>query len=100
LIERKLFEAIAPREMTFGWTIEPQIAAARLGAAICEVPASERPRLAGTQKVSGVTWRRTFAIGCRILAAGFRARLRFHRIASADSSPAEKELVVQPQQGA
>jgi glycosyltransferase involved in cell wall biosynthesis len=55
LIERKLFEAIAPREMTFGWTIEPQIAAVRLGAAICEVPARERPRLAGQQKVSGVT---------------------------------------------
>jgi glycosyltransferase involved in cell wall biosynthesis len=77
LIERRLFEAIAPVEMTFGWTIEAQIAAARLGAAICEVPASERPRLAGMQKVSGVTWRRTFVIGCRILAAGWRARLRF-----------------------
>jgi glycosyltransferase involved in cell wall biosynthesis len=46
LIERNLFEAIAPREMTFGWTIEAQIAAAKLGAAICEVPASERARLA------------------------------------------------------
>lgn len=77
LIDRHLFEAIAPREMTFGWTIEPQIAAARLGASVCEVPASERPRLAGRQKVSGVTWRQTFAIGCRILAAGWRARLRF-----------------------
>jgi len=79
LIERELFEAIAPREMTFGWTIEAQIAAVRLGAAICEVPARERPRLAGKQKVSGVTWRRTFVIGCRILAAGFRTRLRFRR---------------------
>ena len=79
LIDRELFEAIAPQEKTFGWTIEPQVVAARLGAAICEVPASERPRLAGAQKVSGVTWRRTFSIGCRILAAGFRARLRFQR---------------------
>jgi glycosyltransferase involved in cell wall biosynthesis len=78
LIDRELFERIAPREMTYGWTIEPQIAAARLGAPICEVAASERPRLAGNQKVSGVTWRRTFMIGCRILAAGWRARLRFH----------------------
>ena len=77
LIDRDLFEAIAPREMTYGWTIEPQIAAARLGAPIREVPASERPRLAGKQKVSGVTWRRTFVIGCRILAAGWRARIRF-----------------------
>jgi glycosyltransferase involved in cell wall biosynthesis len=77
LIDRQLFERIVPREMTYGWTIEPQIAAARLGAPICEVAASERPRLAGKQKVSGVTWRQTFAIGCRILAAGWRARLRF-----------------------
>jgi hypothetical protein len=77
LIERGLFERIAPRETTFGWTIEAQIAAALSGAAICEVPAAERSRIAGEQKVSGVTWRRTFSIGCRILAAGFRTRMRF-----------------------
>ncbi|MEY2519612.1 MAG: hypothetical protein QOF24_1371 [Verrucomicrobiota bacterium] len=94
LIDRKLFEAIAPREMKFGWTIEPQIAAARLGAAIIEVSARERPRLAGEQKVSGVTWRRTFLIGCRILAAGFRARRRFHRPPSVECA-AQKELVVE-----
>ena len=99
LIDRKLFETIAPREMTFGWTIEAQIAAARLGAPICEVPASERPRLAGQQKVSGVTWRRTFVIGCRILAAGWRTRLRFQRSRSAEPGHPEKALVAQPQRG-
>ena len=99
LIERKLFESIAPREMTFGWTIEAQIAAARLGAPICEVSARERPRLAGQQKVSGVTWRRTFAIGCRILAAGFRTRRRFRAIEDAESRHPEKALVAQPQRG-
>jgi hypothetical protein len=61
LIDRGLFEAIAPREMTFGWTIEAQIGAAMMGARICEVSARERRRLAGEQKVSGVTWRRTFS---------------------------------------
>lgn len=99
LIERKLFESIAPREMTFGWTIEAQIAAARLGATICEVSASERPRLAGQQKVSGVTWRQTFAIGCQILAAGWRTRLRFRRSESVESGHPEKALVAQPQRG-
>ena len=99
LIDRELFETIAPREMTYGWTIEPQIAAARLGAAICEVAASERPRLAGKQKVSGVTWRRTFAIGCRILAAGWRARLRFGPLAAVEPSLPQKPLVAQPQRG-
>jgi hypothetical protein len=72
LISRPLFEKIAPQEMTFGWTIETQIAAAKLDAAICEVPVWERRRIGGRQKVSGVSWQRTFQIGCRIVAAGFR----------------------------
>lgn len=100
LIEVELFEAIAPEEKTFGWTIEAQVAAARLGAAICEVPAAERPRLAGKQKVSGVTWRRTFIIGCRILAAGVRARLRFPRRPNVEFDRPGKEFVAQPQRGA
>jgi glycosyltransferase involved in cell wall biosynthesis len=99
LIDRQLFETIAPREMTYGWTIEPQIAAAKLGATICEVAASERPRLAGQQKVSGVAWRRTFLIGCRILAAGWRARLRFARSSQPEPGLPEKALVAQPQRG-
>jgi hypothetical protein len=99
LIDRELFEAIAPREKTFGWTIEPQVAAVRLGATICEVPARERPRLAGKQKVSGVTWRRTFAIGCRILVAGFRARARFQRRTNVEFVRSEKEFIPHPQGG-
>ena len=47
--------------MTFGWTIEAQIAAARLRSAICEIPVNERRRIAGQQKVSGVTWQRTLS---------------------------------------
>jgi hypothetical protein len=77
LIDRRLFETIAPREMTYGWTIEAQVAAALLGASICEVTARERRRLAGQQKVSGVMWRQTAEIGCRIAAAGWRTRSRF-----------------------
>jgi glycosyltransferase involved in cell wall biosynthesis len=99
LIERELFEAIAPQEKTFGWTIEAQVGAARLGAAICEVTASERPRLGGKQKVSGVTWRRTFLIGCRILAAGFRTRLRFRGKGRVAPGRAEKHFIAQPQGG-
>ena len=91
LIERTLFECIDPREMTFGWTIEAQIGAAMLGASICEVPAHERSRVGGEQKVSGVTWRRTFSIGCRIVSAGQRARMRFRR--SERATRTEGELV-------
>ncbi|MEP6698987.1 MAG: glycosyltransferase [Verrucomicrobiota bacterium] len=97
LIGRDLFEAIAPREKTFGWTIEAQVAAAKLGAAICEVQASERPRLAGQQKVSGVTWRRTIAIGGRIFAAGWRTRRRWRGMASAEHRRAGRDLWVQAQ---
>ncbi|MEO5754955.1 MAG: glycosyltransferase family 2 protein [Chthoniobacterales bacterium] len=77
IIHRRLFERIAPREMTFGWTIEAQVAAARLGAAICEIPVHERRRIAGQQKVSGVTWQRTLSVGCQILSAGRRTRRNF-----------------------
>ncbi|MEP6955755.1 MAG: glycosyltransferase family 2 protein [Chthoniobacterales bacterium] len=100
LIERRLFEAIEPREMTFGWTIEAQIAAAMLGATIEEVSAKERSRLAGEQKVSGVTWRRTVLIGCRILAAGWRTRTRSARVAAAASLAAAPEMLPQSQSGA
>jgi glycosyltransferase involved in cell wall biosynthesis len=86
MISHRLFEKIAPQEMTFGWTIEAQIAAARLRATICEVPVNERRRIAGRQKVSGVTWRRTFSVGCQIVAAGHRAR-RIFRPAPASRRP-------------
>ena len=77
LIERRLFEAMSLRELTYGWTIESQIAAASLGARITQLPARERPRIAGMQKVSGVSWSRTFTIGCRIVEAGWRTHCRF-----------------------
>ncbi len=87
MISRHLFEKIAPQEMTFGWTIEAQVAAARLGATICEITVTERRRLAGEQKVSGVTWRRTLAIGCQIVAAGGRTWRNFQ------TTPATRRLV-------
>jgi hypothetical protein len=86
MIDRRLFEKIAPHEMTFGWTIEIQVAAARLRAAICEIPANERRRIGGQQKVSGVSWQRTLSIGCQIVAAGHRTR-RIFRSAPASRGP-------------
>ena len=93
LIERRLFETIAPREMTFGWTIEAQVAAAILGAEIVELRATERRRLAGEQKVSGVTWRRTFVVGCQIFAAGARTYRRLYR-ADAAACSVSREVTV------
>lgn len=99
LVERELFEAIGAREMTFGWTIEAQVAAAQMGAAMCAVPARERARLAGQQKVSGVTWRKTFSVGWKILAAGYHARLRYGKRAPEFSRRRETDLLPQPQPG-
>lgn len=97
LIERRLFETLALQEMKFGWTIEAQVGAAILGAAIAEVPAEERGRIGGEQKVSGVNWRRTFVIGCRILAAGWRAQRRYLRTVGRDRKCVAHALVPQPQ---
>ena len=76
LIERGLFHRLGLREWTFGWTMEAQVVAARLGAVMTEVPVRERPRLAGEQKVSKVNWRRTLSIGWQIALAGCRASRR------------------------
>ena len=76
IIRRNLFDEMRLRELTFGWTIEAQVSAARLGARIREVPVHERRRIAGEQKVSRVSWRRTLRIGAHIMAAGWRARFR------------------------
>ncbi len=76
LIGRDLFHRMEMREWTYGWTIEPQILAARLGVTAREVAVSERPRLAGHQKVSKVHWWRSLRIGAQIALAGWRARRR------------------------
>ena len=78
LISKALYERMRLREWTFGWTIEAQVLAARLRARIIEVPVTERRRLAGVQKVSGVSWRHTLRIGLAIFVAGWRAA-RKHR---------------------
>ena len=74
LIERNLFEELAPGELTWGWTIEAQIRAAQLGERITSLPVIERERRAGEQKVSGVSLRRSLRIGLAIAAAGWRTR--------------------------
>lgn len=89
LIERELFAELELGEWTYGWTIEPQILAARRGVPMIEVSVRERARLAGEQKVSGVSIRRTISVGLQILAAGWRARLR-PLPGAAQASPASR----------
>ena len=100
LIERRLFFVLQLREWTYGWTIEAQIRAALLGAVfISEVPVRERQRIAGAQKVSHVSWRRTFSVGVQIIAAAFRTRFR-ERVAVCVTVPSSAEfLSVRPLSG-
>ena len=52
-IKRELVEAMAMREMSYGWTTEMTVKAARRRARIVEVPVSWLPRRGGHSKVGG-----------------------------------------------
>jgi len=58
-------ESLEMREMTYGWTVEMQIKAARAGLRCLEVPVAYRRRL-GTSKISG-TLRGTLRASVRII---------------------------------
>ena len=73
VIDRDLFERLHLTELKWGWTIEPQILAPGLGAKIQQIPVSERKRVAGQQKISGVSLTRTLRIGAAIFGASLRA---------------------------
>lgn len=74
-IRRETFERMALREMTYGWTIEAQVRAAQLNASVVTLSVIERERIAGEQKVSGVSPWRSARIGLAIFAAGVRVFL-------------------------
>ncbi len=76
LIDAALFAAIHAQETTWGWTIEPQVIAPRLGALTVEVSVTERARIAGAQKVTGVSLAHTLRIGREIIRAAWRCRIR------------------------
>lgn len=76
LIDRALFEHIGARETVWGWTIEPQVIAPRLGVRAVEVSVTERPRIAGEQKVTGVSLTHSLRVGLEIMRAAWRSRMR------------------------
>lgn len=76
LIDCELFERMGLRELTWGWTIEAQVRATQLEAHVVTVEVTERERIAGEQKVSGVSPWRSTRIGLAILAAGLRTYFR------------------------
>jgi glycosyltransferase involved in cell wall biosynthesis len=62
------------REKTYGWNLEMQMKAARIGLRILEVPVDHRRRAGGVSKVSG-TLRGTLLAGFRIVATFLRIAL-------------------------
>ncbi len=72
-IRRECLDAMGMREMTFGWNLEMQIRAVRMGLRIQEVPVRYRRRIAGVSKVSG-DLKASFVAGTRILGVFWRVR--------------------------
>ena len=66
-IRGEALQQLGMREMTYGWNLEMQMRAARVGLRILELPVSHSRRLAGRSKVAG-TFRGTLKAGTRILA--------------------------------
>ena len=73
-IRRDAFEQLSMKEKTYGWNLEMQMRAARIGLRILEVPVNHRCRSGGVSKVSG-TLRGTLVAGARIITTLFRIAL-------------------------
>ncbi len=66
-IRRSTLDALSMRDLTYGWTLEMQVKAARAGLRVVEAPVSWRRRRAGEQKVGG-TWSGSLGASKKILA--------------------------------
>lgn len=71
----RALEDLEMSDPDFGWTVEMQIKAARMGLKVSEVPANYRKRQRGRSKVSG-TLRGSVLAGGKILWWIFREKLR------------------------
>ena len=71
-IRRGAFDALHLRDRSYGWTVEMQVRAHRIGLRVASCPVAWHARMAGQSKISG-TWRGVFGAGIGIL--GMIARL-------------------------
>ena len=72
-IRYEQLQALDMQDKNFGWTIEMQLKAAKMGMNVLEVPVSYRKRI-GTSKISG-TFIGSLKAGVKILATLFRYRI-------------------------
>jgi hypothetical protein len=73
-VEWQALERLGMRDPDYGWTVEMQARAMRLGLRVAEVPVGHRTRRAGRSKVSG-TVRGAVGAGWKILYIIARVRL-------------------------
>ena len=73
VIRRETLQHMRMQEMTYGWNLEMQIKAVRMGLRIREVPVNYKRRIGGVSKVSG-DWRASLVAGRRILGVFWRVR--------------------------
>ena len=96
-IRRSAFDALHLRDRAYGWTVEMQVRAHRIGLRVAQCPVAWHARIAGQSKISG-TLRGVFGAGVGIL--GMIARLwlqerqrpanetrRFHPVRGAAAPP-------------
>jgi glycosyltransferase involved in cell wall biosynthesis len=72
-IGREALERMQMREMTYGWNLEMQVKAVKMGLRIVEIPVDYRCRIAGESKVSG-NLAASVKAGVRILCVLVRVR--------------------------
>ena len=65
ILRRDSLEKLDLRDRTYGWTVEMQARAAKLGLRVCELPVRYRRRLRGQSKGSGTVYG-SFRAGIRI----------------------------------
>ena len=72
-IRRECLERMQMREMTFGWNLEMQVKAVKMGLRVVEIPVDYRCRIGGESKVSG-NLAASVKAGVRILGVLVRVR--------------------------
>ncbi len=77
-IRRDTLLALGMREMTYGWNLEMQMRAARLGLRVREVPVDYRRRIGGQSKVAG-SLRGSLKAGAKILSTFARIAMERKR---------------------
>jgi glycosyltransferase involved in cell wall biosynthesis len=77
-IRRDTLLRLGMRELTYGWNIEMQMRAARLGLRILEIPVPYHRRIGGTSKVAG-SLRGSIRAGTRIMATFARVSTQSKR---------------------